>query len=51
MHQPADAPPVPGRAEQVAPGIRRILCDNPSPFTYLGTNSYILGSGDRKSVV
>ena len=51
MPQPADAPPVPGRAEQVAPGIRRILCDNPSPFTYLGTNSYILGSGGGVAVV
>src|SRR5262249_52086313 len=26
-------------------GVRRILCNNPSPFTYKGTVSYILGRG------
>jgi glyoxylase-like metal-dependent hydrolase (beta-lactamase superfamily II) len=35
----------PGQPEEVAPGIRRILCNNPSPFTYKGTVSYILGRG------
>jgi glyoxylase-like metal-dependent hydrolase (beta-lactamase superfamily II) len=35
----------PGEVEQVAPGIRRVLCDNPSPFTFKGTVSYILGEG------
>lgn len=34
-----------GVAEEVAPGVRRILCDNPSPFTFKGTNTYIVGKG------
>ena len=35
----------PGRVEEVAPGVRRLLCDNPGPFTFKGTVSYILGRG------
>jgi len=35
----------PGVVEEVRPGVRRILCDNPSPFTFSGTVSYILGNG------
>jgi glyoxylase-like metal-dependent hydrolase (beta-lactamase superfamily II) len=35
----------PGRAEEVAPGVRRILADNPGPFTFKGTVSYIIGRG------
>ena len=35
----------PGIVEEVRPGIRRVLCDNPSPFTFTGTVSYILGAG------
>ena len=35
----------PGRVEEVAPGVRRMLCDNPSPFTFKGTMSYIVGHG------
>ncbi len=38
-----DFQPVPGHAEQLAPGLRRILAPNPSPMTYRGTNTYILG--------
>jgi glyoxylase-like metal-dependent hydrolase (beta-lactamase superfamily II) len=34
-----------GIVEQVRPGVRRILCDNPSPFTFTGTVSYIVGHG------
>lgn len=34
-----------GTAEEIAPGVRRILCDNPSPFTFKGTNTYIVGKG------
>ncbi|MCP6151525.1 MBL fold metallo-hydrolase, partial [Klebsiella pneumoniae] len=30
---------------QVAPGVRRILAPNPSPFTFTGTCTYIVGRG------
>ena len=36
---------VPGAVELVAPGVRRVLADNPSPFTFKGTLSYIVGRG------
>jgi glyoxylase-like metal-dependent hydrolase (beta-lactamase superfamily II) len=35
----------PGGVDQVRPGVRRVLCSNPSPFTFTGTNSYIIGEG------
>jgi glyoxylase-like metal-dependent hydrolase (beta-lactamase superfamily II) len=35
----------PGSAEDVAPGVRRIVADNPGPFTFKGTVSYIVGRG------
>ena len=35
----------PGVVDEVRPGVRRILCDNPSPFTFTGTVSYIVGRG------
>ena len=35
----------PGRAEEVVPGVRRIVADNPGPFTFKGTLTYILGRG------
>jgi glyoxylase-like metal-dependent hydrolase (beta-lactamase superfamily II) len=36
----------PGVVEEVAPGLRRILCANPSPFTFRGTNTYLIGRGE-----
>src|SRR4051812_20317905 len=36
---------VPGEVDEVAPGVRRVLCNNPSPFTFKGTMSYIIGKG------
>lgn len=43
--QPPDTfdPPI-GKAETLEPGLRRILAPNPSPMTYRGTNTYVLGS-------
>ena len=38
--------PTPGIAEQLEPGIRRILAPNPSPMTFRGTNTYLLGDGN-----
>ena len=35
----------PGRAEEVVPGVRRIVADNGGPFTFKGTVSYIVGRG------
>jgi glyoxylase-like metal-dependent hydrolase (beta-lactamase superfamily II) len=36
---------VPGRVETLSPLIRRILCDNPGPFTFKGTVTYVVGTG------
>jgi glyoxylase-like metal-dependent hydrolase (beta-lactamase superfamily II) len=33
----------PGVVDNVVPGVRRILADNPGPFTFKGTLSYIVG--------
>ena len=35
----------PGVVDEVAPGVRRVLADNPGPFTFKGTLSYIVGRG------
>ncbi len=35
----------PGRAKEVAPRVRAIVANNPGPFTFKGTNSYIVGRG------
>jgi glyoxylase-like metal-dependent hydrolase (beta-lactamase superfamily II) len=35
----------PGAVEEVVPGVRRVLADNPGPFTFKGTLSYIIGRG------
>jgi len=36
---------VPGRATEVAPRVRAIVANNPGPFTFKGTVSYIIGRG------
>ena len=36
---------IPGRVDEPMPGVRRVLCNNPSPFTFKGTVSYIVGRG------
>jgi glyoxylase-like metal-dependent hydrolase (beta-lactamase superfamily II) len=35
-----------GRVDQVSPLIRRVVADNPGPFTYKGTGTYIVGAGE-----
>jgi glyoxylase-like metal-dependent hydrolase (beta-lactamase superfamily II) len=35
----------PGRVEEVMPGVRRLLVNNPGPFTFKGTLTYIVGRG------
>ncbi len=34
-----------GHLEQVSPLIRRIVCDNPGPFTFNGSGTYVVGHG------
>ena len=35
-----------GLVDEVGPGIRRVIAENPSPFTLYGTGTYILGRGE-----
>ena len=54
MQAMASPPPKPrptGIAEQLEPLVRRVLAPNPSPFTYTGTQSYIVGLGDGCAVI
>ena len=34
-----------GRADWLSPRLRRLIANNPSPFTFVGTNTYIVGVG------
>jgi len=36
---------VPDTVKEVAPGVRAVVANNPGPFTYKGTISYIIGRG------
>ena len=50
----AAAPPKPwptGKAEQLEPLVRRVLAPNPSPYTYTGTQTYIVGVGNGCAVI
>ncbi|MBC2666767.1 MBL fold metallo-hydrolase [Novosphingobium flavum] len=40
-----------GLAQQLEPLVRRVLAPNPSPFTYTGTETYIIGSGGELAVI
>lgn len=51
-------PPIPdrsewpvGRAEQLEPLVRRVLAPNPSPYTFTGTQTYIVGAGREVAVI
>jgi len=35
-----------GKLESVVPGIRRIVANNPGPFTFRGTGTYVVGEGE-----
>jgi glyoxylase-like metal-dependent hydrolase (beta-lactamase superfamily II) len=54
----AQMPPIPdrsewpvGRAEQLEPLVRRVLAPNPSPYTFTGTQTYIVGAGREVAVI
>ncbi len=34
-----------GQCQVISPRVKRVLADNPSPFSYTGTGSFILGTG------
>ena len=40
-----------GRRDQVSPLIQRVICDNPGPFTFTGTGTYIVGRPDDGATV
>ena len=35
-----------GKVDQVSPRIRRVVANNPGPFTFTGTGTYIVGQGE-----
>lgn len=41
-----DFDPPPGQPVQLAPGLRRLVAPNPSPMTFRGTNTYLVGTTD-----
>ncbi len=40
-----------GRCDQVSPLIRRVVANNPGPFTFTGTGTYIIGKGEGVAVI
>ena len=40
-----------GRADQVSPLIQRVICNNPGPFTFTGTGTYVVGHSRPGSAV
>lgn len=40
-----------GRVETLEPLVRRVLAPNGSPFTYTGTQTYLVGQGDGLAVI
>jgi glyoxylase-like metal-dependent hydrolase (beta-lactamase superfamily II) len=40
-----------GKVDQVSPLIRRVIANNPGPFTFTGTGVYIIGKGEGLAVI
>ncbi len=54
MQAMAGPPPKPwptGLSEQLEPLVRRVLAPNPSPYTYTGTQTYIVGGREGVAVI
>lgn len=54
MQDMAGIPPEPwptGLVEQCEPLVRRLLAPNPSPYTYTGTQTYLVGNGPDVAVI
>ncbi|EIZ80726.1 beta-lactamase-like protein [Novosphingobium sp. Rr 2-17] len=51
MTEPAETNALYENAERVAPLVRRVLARNPSPFTYTGTQTYIVGDLDTVAII
>lgn len=41
----------PSTVTQIAPELLRVIAPNPSPMTYWGTNTYVLGTGAQRVVI
>lgn len=50
MNIPSEPFPT-GICEQLEPLVRRVLAGNPSPFTYTGTQTYLVGAGKDVAVI
>lgn len=50
MHMPTRPWPT-GLAERLEPLVRRVLAPNPSPFTFTGTETYIVGASHEVAVI
>lgn len=49
-----EIPPQPwptGTSEQLEPLVRRVLAPNPSPYTFTGTQTYLVGAGSNLAVI
>lgn len=40
-----------GVPREMTPGVQRLVANNPSPFTFKGTNTYILGTGNTLALI
>ena len=40
-----------GEAVRLSPRVRRVVADNPGPFTFYGTGVYIIGAGEAVTVI